>query len=93
MNEEEEDVVLLERPVIFIEPDDLVDDDHVGFEDVTTEYVLAQVDNDYDEVRVEEPEEVVLVDIERIDVDGVDFSKRPASDIEDDAATLELEVA
>ena len=61
MNQEEEDVILLERPVIFVEPDALVDDD-VGFEDVTTEYMLAQVDNDYDEVVVEQPDEVVIIE-------------------------------
>jgi hypothetical protein len=63
MNEEEEDVVLLDRPVVYLEPDDLLDDE-LGFEDETAEYVLGRVDKEYGEVVVEEIE---LHDIEELE--------------------------
>jgi hypothetical protein len=67
MNEEEEDVVLLDRPVVYLEPDELLDDE-LGFEDETAEYVLARVERDYGEVVVEE--------IELYDMDELEPAER-----------------
>ena len=63
MNEDEEDVVLLDRPVVYLEPDELHDDE-LGFEDETAEYVLARVEEDFDDVVIEEIE---LCDIEELE--------------------------
>jgi hypothetical protein len=65
MNEEEEDdVVLLDQPIVYLEPDALADGE-IGFEDETVEYVLARVDKAYDEVVVEDLTE--LLDIEELE--------------------------
>jgi hypothetical protein len=40
-----------DRPVIYVVPDDVADDE-VGFDQETAEYVLAQVEDDYEEVLV-----------------------------------------
>lgn len=61
MNEEEEDVVLLDRPVVYVEPDELVED-FIGHEDLTAEYVLAQVEHDYEDLVIEDPEVIELLD-------------------------------
>lgn len=61
MNEEEEDVVLLDRPVIYVEPDELVED-FIGHDDLTAEYVLAQVEHDYEDIVIEDPEVIELLD-------------------------------
>jgi hypothetical protein len=62
--EEEEDVVLLDRPVVYLEPEDLVDGE-IGFEDETVEYVLARVEKAYDDVVVEDLTD--LLDIEELE--------------------------
>jgi hypothetical protein len=55
MNDEEnEDILVLDRPVIYVVPDEVVDDD-ADFDTETVEYVLAQVEDDYDEVTVVDP--------------------------------------
>jgi hypothetical protein len=66
MREEEEDVVLLDRPVIYVEPEEMVED-FVGHDEATAEYVLAQVDQDYDDLVVEEPEDIILHDSDILD--------------------------
>lgn len=73
MNEDDEtEVVLLDRPVIYVEAEEIVDS-VVGFEDVTAQYQLAEVEDDYDDVTVigepadDQPVEVVLLDLMRID--------------------------
>ena len=60
MSDDDEDIVLLDRPVVYLEPDELLDDE-LGFDDETAEYVLARIDNDSQGVVVEELE---LFDIE-----------------------------
>lgn len=62
MSDYDEDIVLLDRPVVYLEPDELVDDE-LGFDDETAEYVLARVDDDPDDVVVEELE---LYDVEEL---------------------------
>lgn len=62
MRDYDEDIVLLDRPVVYLEPDELLDDE-LGFDDETAEYVLARVDHDPDDVVVEEIE---LFDIEEL---------------------------
>lgn len=73
MNEDDEtEVVLLDRPVIYVDAEEIVDG-VVGSEDVTAQYQLAEVEDDYDDVTVigeapdDEPVEVVLLDLMRID--------------------------
>jgi hypothetical protein len=68
MNEEEEDVVLLDRPVVYLEPDELLDDE-LGFEDETAEYVRARVDRDFGEVVIEEIELCNMEDLEPLERD------------------------
>jgi hypothetical protein len=68
MNEEEEDVVLLDRPVVYLEPDELFDDE-LGFEDETAEYVLARVEKDCGEVVVEEIELYDMEELEPVERD------------------------
>jgi hypothetical protein len=76
--DQDADVVLLDRPVIYMEPEvlDEVLDAPVGFDEVTAQYVLGEVEASYDEViEVEdldpredvETEEVVLLDLFRVD--------------------------
>jgi hypothetical protein len=62
MSDDEDDIVLLDRPVVYLEPDELVDD-VLGFDDETAEYVLARVETDLDNVVVEEIE---LLDIDEL---------------------------
>ena len=66
MNAEEEDVVLLDCPVVYVEPEELVED-FIGHEELTVEYVLAQVDHDYEAMVIEEPEEIELLDADCLD--------------------------
>jgi hypothetical protein len=55
MNDEENlDIVVLDRPVIYVVPDDVVDDE-ADFEVETLEYMLAQVEDDYEEVVLLDP--------------------------------------
>lgn len=66
MNEEEEEVVLLDRPVVYVEPDELVED-FIGHDDLTAEYVLAQVEHDYEDMVIEDPEVIELLDEDCLD--------------------------
>jgi hypothetical protein len=68
MNEEEEEVVLLDRPVVYLEPDELLDDE-LGFDDETAEYVLARVDKDDGDVVIEEIELLDMDDLESVERD------------------------
>jgi hypothetical protein len=77
--DEDADIVLLDRPVVYLEPeviDEVREDAPVGFDEVTAQYMLAEVEASYDEViEVEdlepgddiETEEVVLLDLLRVD--------------------------
>jgi len=59
---DEDDIVLLDRPVVYLEPDELIEDT-LGFDDETAEYVLARVEADVDDVVIEEIE---LFDIDEL---------------------------
>lgn len=73
----DDNIVLLDRPVMYVEPE-VVEDEPVGFEDETTEYVLAEVEDVYDDMLEVEPvepdddaiiptEEIVLLEDMRVD--------------------------
>ncbi len=60
MNEaERSDIVMLERSVSYLEANEVTDDE-LDFDQETTEYVLTQVEDDYDEVVV--TDQVALAD-------------------------------
>jgi hypothetical protein len=55
MNDEENlDSGVFDPPVIYVVPDDGIDDE-TDFEVETVEYLLAQVDDDYEEVVLHDP--------------------------------------
>ncbi len=83
MNEaERSDIVMLERSVSYLEADEVTDDE-LDFDQETTEYVLAQVEDDYDEV--------VVTDQVALD-DGVDADDDviPLEEIRLDERDLEV---
>ena len=72
MNDEEnQDIVELDRPVIYVVPD-VVEDDDAGFDQETVEYVLAQVEDAYDEmVVIDQLDPEDLVDDEVIPLEEI----------------------
>ncbi len=83
MNEaERSDIVMLERSVSYLEANEVTDDE-LDFDQETTEYVLAQVEDDYDEV--------VVTDQVALD-DGVDADDDviPLEEIRLDERDLEV---